>query len=240
MSYLFGKAFKYYFFPIDATGKAVTVSSEAPTAYIYSEKPSRSEVIAGTGSPLQTKSTWTTSGEGKFVSFDAVADPDPSGATPSREYWIAVKYTLETSGSVQTRIDSVYFERVLAQGSTHGVDVRFIKDAYPDIPDYISDEDLASQINVALEILKLDLEISGYKWAQVSEVYRYKLALAFKTLEFAARTQRVEERDRFDLFATDMEKLYNKAISVTVSYDSDKDGTPDLIVEKPTSIIMTR
>lgn len=232
MKYPYGKDFTHYFYPVDLDGNALDIAVTAPAIYIYRTRPTLDQARAGTGSPLETVITWSDVPGGKSIAFDAVDDPAPTQAEYEWPYYIAVNYYLTATEQKQTRIDEIILFKALAQTTSHGVTAEFIKKIYPAIPAYVTDSRIEDHTEIGLEVLKIDLEKSGFKWAQVPDARKYRLALAAKTVQLASESLRIEEGDKFDLFAKTMEALYAKSLSVSVPYDSDRDGVPDTKTEK--------
>jgi hypothetical protein len=90
--YIFGKAFKYQFYPLNDDKFVDIQAITAPDSiYIFSEQPSITEAKAGTGN-LQQISTWSDikDGNGKEIDVAAIEDPDDEAEWQRYDYWIAI------------------------------------------------------------------------------------------------------------------------------------------------------
>ena len=56
MHYTYGKSFDYLFYLQDHDGNELDASSDAPEIKLWSDRPGRDAVLAGSGTPLDRKS----------------------------------------------------------------------------------------------------------------------------------------------------------------------------------------
>ena len=238
MRYPYGKNITHYFYPVDLDGKPIGLSTDAPSIYVYKDRPTLDQARAGSGTVIESITSWSTVAYGKSIAISAIDDDNPTNAEAEHTYYVAVNYTLKAGEQIQTRIDQIYLFKALSQNSSHGVTLDIIKDIYPTIPSYIDDIKIEGHIGIGVEIVKLDLKKSGYNLAQVQDIYQYKLAIAFKTLELAAISLRKQQDDRFDLYSRDMQGLYATAIAVHVPYDQEKSGTPQATTQKSSYAVL--
>lgn len=241
MRYTFGKAFDHLFYLQDIEGNALTPSADAPAIYLYDNRPSRANVTAGSGAPIQTVVTWADVSDAKKASFAAVTDPDPSGSMFTREYWIGVKFTLATSGSVQVIIQKVWLSRAASQDSKIGTDPEYVKKICPRVGSYLTNAQIVDYIAQAFTEMRLEFEADGKKWAYLQEVNRFKLVLAYKAIELAGLGRRKREGDRHDLLAKEFSERYEKKLAeILAPYDVDGDGEVDKSNQQPSFILAVR
>lgn len=228
MRYPYGQGFSHAFNLEDPDGEILTPSADAPSVTLWLDQPSRADVINGTGTPLQTKSTWTDTDDGYVVDFDAVEDPDPANGEFVRKFWVAARFTLEVGGELLCTIQPVDIYRPGSESSPLSLTPSEVIDIYPRIAKFLTIPRIENYLAQARSEIKLEFEADGRRWGYLQEVNRYKLPLAYKTIELGAMNKSKREGDKYDLIAVKYAKRYaEKMAEVLALYDEDGDGEPD-------------
>lgn len=239
--YLYGKANTIQISLIDSDKTELVPSSDSPTIYLFNSQPSRQAAAAGTGS-IQTISSWTGAGTDRAITITAIADPEPTSATRYKEYYLAINFTLANSGQVQTLIEQIVFERVLAQADNLALNAQDAKAIYPTIGSYLSDALINNFLTGAIDDTKTELQGKGIDWVTVKNPKDFKRAIIFKAIADASLSQIQEDNDKFskryDIYSTRANKLLG---IITAVVDADNDGTPEQETKsKPSYYIMQR
>lgn len=77
MTFPFGQDITYWFYPLvdDAALSTGFPTSQTPAIYVYDNEPGRSQAAAGSGSPLQSITSWTWDAAKRGWSFTITAKP---------------------------------------------------------------------------------------------------------------------------------------------------------------------
>lgn len=226
MKYIFGKDISRQFNPTQ-NNEHISLPTQTPTIYIFASNPSRTVARAGTGAAA-TISSWTelsTFPYTRTYTITAIADPDPTGITDYKDYWEAINYVAKTAGDTLTTIRHFRLERAAGTDSKPGTTVNDLKNIYPAITSYLTDDQLTQFIGIARDEMQLELEAQGLEWSKLSDLYKTKLALAYKTIALAALSQIKEQGDRHHIRYEEFTKRGVSALkTLDLPYDADGDG----------------
>lgn len=227
--YLFGRDISRTFAPLE-NNVPISLPSQSPTIYVFDSLPSRTVAAAGTGA-VQTVSTWTANVSSPYVrtyTITAIVDPDPTGATASKQYWEALNFVLKSSGQTQTFIRTFLLERVEGQENVPGTSVEDVKAVYPSITAFLDDSDITKFLTQAVDAMKLYFEDKGMSWRRIYDLQKTKYALAYKTLALGLLTKFREPGDRLHVLSEKYDELYGKELGqITLKYDTTGAGKPD-------------
>lgn len=218
--------------------RPLKLPTQNPRIYLFTSHPSRTQGSAGT-SAIQTITAWEEKTDPPFARiyrFSEIEDPNPTSDTGYQEYWEAINFVTEASGQEQQIIRLFRVERVESSDSTHGTTRETLKEIYPKIVSYISDDDdLDDAIVTAETELETYFASRDMKWSRVYGAYKLKLAVAYKAIEVFCRGEFKEENDRHHLRMKMYEKLCSDQLGL-VAIDYRKDGSASVeVVTKPTS-----
>ncbi len=187
MPFPFGKDFAYTFYA-GSSDEYEALPTAPESIYIYQTgyRPTRAEAAAGTdnGGLLQTISTWTDSGEGKVFSVDAIDDPDPTGSNTEHTYWVVVNFKLSTGEQTQTIIRALPMRRVWAHHAAVTTSKADLQTIFPKIDDYWNDSEQDASIELAVDMVKAELNSKGFEWALIWQPDKLNHAVAYKALTF--------------------------------------------------------
>ena len=204
MGYPFGQNITYWFYPLLDNDTAVVpsaVQSQTPAIYVFDESvPSRGDAASGANS-LQTVSTWVWSSQKKAWSFtiQAINDPHPDSNIPTRTYWVALNFRLQSAGQVQTVIKPLQLERVVGHDKVVSVTEEDLRAYFPQIDAYSSDVQRKAFISQALIEIKGELRAKGYEWAKITRADRLDLCVIYKALSMVMVGQIQEPGDKFSI-----------------------------------------
>ena len=204
MGYPFGQNITYWFYPLLDNDTAVVpsaVQSQTPSIYVFDESiPNRSNAASGSGS-IQTISSWTWSAQKQAWSFtvQAVNDPYPDSNIPTRTYWIALNFILQSAGQTQTVIKPLQLERVVGHDKVVLVTEEDLRAYFPQIDAYSSDIQRKAFISQALVEIKGELRAKGYEWAKITRADRLDLCVIYKALAMVMVGQIQEPGDKFSI-----------------------------------------
>jgi len=232
--YYFGKDFTiFYKYDLEAIP-----SADAPTIAIYSEKPSKDNAQACTGtyklgSTITSWSNANTREATKTISIPAIVDPAPDSDTVEDEYYIAINYTLKASGQAQTVILPFFISRTIGQISAPEVDPADIKKLLPIIGDRLGDVELDDFIDIAVMQLKSELLKKGLRWEQVTNQSDLHLAILYKAASLAEHSEFDTVGDEHYKRYEDYNAMYATEISnLTIKVDTNQDGSPEVATKK--------
>lgn len=207
-------------------GAAVELPTQSPSIYLFDSKPTEDDAKAGTGAISAQLTTWVEDSSSPFGRTFTHTAIDKDGDDVKR-YWEAVGY-VDTSETEHVVIRSFLVGDMLETDEIPGATATTLKDIYPSIGNYVSDTDLDEILDVAEEILRLDLEAKGTNWTRVYNLQKYKLTLAFKAIELSSMGQVRRTGDRFDRRVSYFQNLYSSNLSmIKLPYDFDGTGAPD-------------
>lgn len=239
MSFPFGKAFTYTYYPLDdnenlSASDIASIESLLVAVYIFTdeEKPSRDEAISGSGA-TQTIASWSDNGNLGFdISVAALDDPDPTIIDDERDFWISINYRLEAGEQVQTILRRMRMERIRGHHKRIQVTDTDLKRVWPEIDRYT--EDITERLRYteqAISDIERDMENRRLEWSLHWRPDKLTRAAVYRTLFYAARAKQQVLGDKFNLLKEDFDKEYNQHIArLNILYDEDNDGDP--IVER--------
>lgn len=204
MGYPFGQNITYWFYPLldnDMASIPAAVQAQTPAIYIFDESvPSRADAASGYNA-IQTVSTWAWNTQKKAWSFtiSAINDPDLSSNIPTRVYWVAINFVLQSGGQNQTVIKPLQLERVVGHDKVVSVTEEDLRRYFPQIDAYSSDIQRRAFISQATEEVKASLRIKGYEWAKVTRADRLDLCVIYKALAMIMLGQVQEPGDKFSI-----------------------------------------
>lgn len=235
----FGKDLKVFFeYQLDSIP-----SSDSPSICVFSEKPTRDEAQACSGSFKvgSTISSWSdskTRPSNKLIAITAIVDPAPDSDTIEDEYYLAINYTLKASGQPQTVIRPFIINRVTAQISAPNVNPIDIKRLLPALGKRLSDIKIDDFIDIAISLIKSDLLKRGYKWEQVTNQNDLNLAILYKSASLAEYSEFLEEGDQHYTRAKDYQSQYEAEINnLVIKVDTNQDGGADAETSKSVNIL---
>jgi hypothetical protein len=222
--YIFGKAFKYQFYPLNDDKFVDIQAITAPDSiYIFSEQPSITEAKAGTGN-LQQISTWSDikDGNGKEIDVAAIEDPDDEAEWQRYDYWIAINTPLESGGDVQTIIRHLPIGRIRAHHKPVTVDNNDLQKIYSTIDTIASDVDQKNAIQLAILEAQKTLQTSGYEWGEIWEPQELNIAISYMAVGSLMREQiREPQDDWFDKAEYYEDKGLGLLKNITLKFTTD-------------------
>lgn len=231
MGYPFGQNITYWFYPLldnDTASIPAAVTSQTPAIHVFDESvPSRSNALSGSGS-LQSITSWTWNSSKKAWSFTipAVADPHPDSNIPTRTYWIALNFILQTAGQTQTVIKPLQLERIVGHDKVVSVTEENLRAYFPQVDAYSSDVQRRAYISQAVEEIKGELRAKGYEWAKITRADRLDLCVTYKALSLIMLGQIQEPADKFSIkFAEYKANFQSNLDSLKVEYQQMEAGT---------------
>jgi hypothetical protein len=242
MAYAFGQNITYWFYPLldnDTASVPSAVQSQTPAIYVFDESaPSRSDAATGSGS-LQTISTWTWNTQRRAWSFtvSAIPDPDPGSNIPTRTYWIAINFVLQSAGQIQTVIKPFQLERVVGHDKVVSVTEENLKVYFPQVEAYSSDVQRKAYISQAIEEVKGELRAKGYEWAKITRADRLDICVTYKALSLIMLGQIQEQDDKFSIKYEEYKKNFQSNLdSLKVEYQQMEAGTIE--TARPSAVIL--
>lgn len=232
MGYPFGQNITYWFYPLldnETASVPTAVQSQTPAIYVFDDGdvPSRADALAGSGS-IQTVSSWTWSSQKKAWSFtiQAINDPHPDSNIPTRTYWIALNFVLQTAGQTQTVIKPLQLERVVGHDKVVSITEEDLRSYFPQVDAYSSDVQRKAYIAQATEEIKGVLRIKGYEWAKITRADRLDLCVVYKALSMIMLGQIQEPADKFSIKYQEYKSGYQATLdSLKVEYQQMEAGT---------------
>jgi hypothetical protein len=231
MGYPFGQNITYWFYPLldnETASVSAAVTSQVPSIHVFDESaPSRSNALSGSGS-LQTVTSWAWNTSKKAWSFTipAIADPHPSSNIPTRTYWIAINFILQSAGQVQTVIKPLQLERVAGHDRVVSVTEESLRTYFPQVDAYSSDVQRQAFISQATSEVKSYLRVKGYEWAKITRPDRLDLCVVYKALAMIMLGQIQEPGDKFSIKYQEYKSNYQIAIdSLKFEYQEMEAGT---------------
>lgn len=227
--YLFGQSISRAFFALQ-DNEPVNIPSQAPTLYLFTDRPTFSAASIGTNA-LQTKAYWThsdTSPYPRYYTWDPVPNPSPNGGEYVKQYWEGINWYNDLAHQIQTIIRPLELEAAQELDSIPGTSVQDIKDVYPKIGAYLSDSELGAHLTIAIDEFKNDLEAKGIEYHQVSKLRKVKYALAYKAISVSSLSQIQEVNDKHYIRWETYDNMYRSLLSrISMPVDRDGDNLPD-------------
>lgn len=228
--YNFGEAFTYEFYVRDGQGgfEDLSTVTDSPAIYIFSDLPTRTDAINGTGA-IQTISSWSdaSANGGKTFTVASIADPDPNSSKDQYEYYIAVNYVLVNSGDTLTDIRLLPMVRARATHAPVSTAEADLQRIYSNIDDISSSGDQTSKILQAKNDIKAYLDSKGYDWAEVWEPVQLNDAVAYRALYLIMLDVMRDSADAYAIRA-DLYKQQSDAIlkGIRLKYKETYDANP--------------
>lgn len=231
MGYPFGQNITYWFYPLLDNENAIVpaaVQGQTPAVYVFDENvPSRGNAASGSGS-LQSIASWTWSTQKKAWSFtiSAISDPSPDSNIPTRTYWIALNFILQSGGQTQTVIRPLQLERVAGHDKVVSVTEENLRTYFPQVDAYSSDVQRKAYISQATEEIKGELLAKGYEWAKITRPDRLDICVTYKALAMIMLGQIQEPGDKFSIKYQEYKANYQSTLdSLKFEYQRMEAGT---------------
>lgn len=233
MRYKFGGAFTIQYYYDDGVNFAP--SNDNPTIYLFDKAPEWSTARSGTGA-LQTITSWTSHGEqnnAKEFTLSAISDPEPTGAIIERKYYLAINYTLAVSGDVITDIQEILLVRPKGFIPQKEVTTDEIKEFFPEIVSYASDDNLLAYLDIAYLEVEADFKKKGIVYKQIRNQADFYLPLVYKVISLVSQAEFREVGDRHykryeDFNLKYLDYLTDLKVEVDIDGDGDTDVTTDI------------
>jgi len=165
-----------------------------------------------------------------------IEDPEPDGTDNAQGYWLAVNFIAQASGTKQTVLQSITLERIRPTDGIPGVAASDLKDIYPAIASYITDNQLGAFLSIAQDEVRAELESKGFDWTRLFTLSKLALPIAYKTIALAALSQIKEPGDKWELrFNTFSERYDQISKAITMQQDTDLDNAPDELMKPRTT-----
>lgn len=232
-NYYFGKAFTYEFAVwSNELGEYESLSgvTDSPTVYVYNFKPTREQAINGTGSPLETITSWADNPDtkGKDITIPSLTDPQPNSERQTFDYWLAVNYVRVDSGDSILELRKLPIERPIATGEPLKVTSADLSEVFADVSKYATAAEQLSKIDLAKKMVAANLNKGGYEWASLYEPNDLNLVVVYQALamlmlesQFAGNSEFIARREAYQ------ENVDTLMKSLNVRFDEDKSGEPD-------------
>lgn len=217
MGYPFGQNITYWFYPLldnDTATIPAAVQSQTPAIYIFDENiPNRSDAASGANS-LQAITSWTWSAQKRAwsLTIPAINDPHPDSNIPTRTYWIALNFILQTAGQIQTVIKPLQLERVVGHDRVVSVNEENLRAYFPQVDAYSSDVQRKAYISQATEEVKGTLRLKGYEWAKITRPDRLEMCVIYKALAMIMLGQIQEPSDKFSIKYEEYKTSFNTSL----------------------------
>jgi hypothetical protein len=243
MKYVYGKSFSRMFYAVQ-DGFPLALPSQTPAIYVFRNYPSVSDAKNGTGS-VATASAWTqssTSPYGNTYIVPAIDNPDTTNLLPPEwTYYEAINFVTTSSGQTQTIIRSFELQIPENFDSLPGTTYTDLQNVYPSITSYFTAGQLTTFITDAETELKIELEGKGLKYWQHRDLFKVKLALAYKAIANACLANFKDVGDRFyKRYEVYAEKYSALMAQIDLPVDVNKDGVNDGAVQAKPSFVFVR
>ena len=225
--YLFGKALTFTYYPIESDGTAI-VPNALSSAYVFEDKPDRTDALAGTGA-LQTLGSWSDIGDGGYsIAVTGIDDPDPDGDNYERSYWIVFNYTLTAAEQVQTDIVEMVLARPVGYGAELSIDTTDLESFFPKIDGFLSGDEQLNLIDEAIAHVKAVLRSKRWEYWMITEPEELRQAAIWRALYMSALSLIATGDEGLDVLLENARAEYQTAIArIDIELDTDLDGEPD-------------
>jgi hypothetical protein len=237
--YPFGTDFTLPFTPF-ADGVEAALPSQTAELFVYTSRPSRTQVLAETGHTYTTTVSVVAGATSFSFAVTSIDDPAPSAEQPSQRYWYAVKFKLDTDEDQQIVIRELFMERVSGQSKTLTVTPQDLITTWKAVASFHSAEAMLNAISVENTLIRARMKSKGYEWAQLFRPDFLKNALIFAALALLMEGEAHEDYE-------ELVKQWRKAsidladmISGEIPVDSDDDGEPDTVVAASNFVVVSR
>lgn len=233
MAYSFGADFTFWFYPLvdDAPAEVpAAVQSQTPAIYIFQDTPpSRAAAADGTGAVQSITSwTWNSAKNGWSFSVDGIDDPDPTGGSSLRTYWLAINFKLSSGEQTQTVLRAVELERPAGHLKAVEVTDSDLRRVYAQVDAYSTEAQRRQFVQLGLDQVKAALKAKGFKWGQLTRPDELKLAVIYRALAMLFLGQIESPGDKFSGLYDQFVGLAQVQLDgLSIEYDSDKDGKAD-------------
>jgi hypothetical protein len=192
--------------------------------YLYSEKPTREDALAGTGA-IGSAITLTVASSKLTGTIPAIDDPDPDGNVRTLTYWVAANFIKKTGGQEETLIRPIKLSRADAHDVEIGVAVDSVLSILPDLDGYLGSVEINGIILAATSEIKEDITAKGIEWASVHDPEQLYWVVLWRSLELVSDSQILVEGDRWDRARDRFEKRYTQTLSnLKLKYEADASG----------------
>lgn len=210
--YLFGRENTFNVYLWADTDRVSTIPTQTVTAYVFRDNPSREQASAGTDA-VETVSHSHVSNNFISLTIPAIDDPYPNGTDPYEDYYIAVKFKLNTSEQTQIVIRRYRLEKAVAKDELIGVTKDRVEAIFPEIYKYLSEAELQSIIDLAQFNVMSDLKRDGYKWSMINRPSELFDLLFLRVLKSVYASQVQRQGDRFVFNFEQAKEDYANALS---------------------------
>lgn len=240
--YWFGSSISREFYPLQA-GEPYPLPTQNPSIYLFSSQPSAEDALSGTGA-FRTVSSWSQSSITPYratYTLDPIAPPSEA-ATKCLGFWESVKIVAAAGGSAQAVLRYFVLKRPEATDADPATSPDDLKDIYPGIGAYITDDEIPNYLADAREELKIELEGRGLSWARIGKLNKARLVLAYKTIALASFSQFQTQGDRHWVRWQEFTTKYKALLDdLKLPYDTDGNGEPDAKAQPNyTSVVISK
>lgn len=246
MPFSFGRDFTYTFIPLreeiaSDTFEDLASVTDAPSIYIFTDRPSRTDARAGTGAQ-QTVSVWLNleNGIGKKFTIAAIDDPDENGSKDKYEYYIAINFTLKDSEQVQTVIRLLPIQRIKAHASQAEPTQSDLNSIQSNLDSHFTPSEIDNSIKTAVRLVKSSLHGNGFVWSEIWNPDVLRDAISFKALELLALGEKSPGNSWDEKHLEFKNMAASLLTSVQLQIDPDGDGAPSEEIKQTTTIRLIR
>jgi hypothetical protein len=239
MKYTYGKSFSRVLYPIQ-DGSPLQLPTQNPTIYIFRDYPGVTNALSGNGA-LQTISAWsqsTTPPYGCTYTVAAINNPDINSFVAGWTYYEAINFVATAAGQTQVIIRAFELEILEELDSVPGTTYIDLSNVYPSITSYFAANVLTTFISDAETEMRIELEAKGFKYHQYYNLFKVRLALAYKAIANACLANFKEVGDKFyKRYEVYSEKYTGLMGQLDLPVDTRNTGTPDGTVKGASSTI---
>lgn len=232
MPFKFGNDIAYKFYPlkdeVNSDNSFDITKFGTPAIYLFTDKPSRADALAGT-SAVQTISSWTNTsdGKGKQFTITAIDDPDTDASLKNYSYWLAINFVLQSGEQTQTVMRMLPVKRVSAHHSTAMPTVEDLEAIHPNISEYFLNNTIEAALENALSLIKLKLKVAGWDYAMIWNPDELRLCVAYKAMAELSLSQMAGGGTWIDKHREYKSTYESMLKEIEFLVDIDKDGEPD-------------
>ena len=238
--YSFGRDIAYKLYTTEDGIELAPLPNQTITAYVFREQVSREDSISGDGAIATITYSHLLATHANIIQFTipAIDDPFPNTITQIYYYWISINFVIKTGEQVQTITRSLPMSRAVGHDKTIGVTASQIVNIYPDVYQYLSEDQVTSIIAMASKNLVNDLKNKGYAWANIHRPDQLYDALLFKSLDYVYASQVQRQGDKFAFLYEKAKQSYESIIAnLNLSFDDSLAGAQTSQI-RPSGIIL--
>jgi len=220
---LFGKDFPYRFTPFQGDEQVRDIPAHTAKALIYSQEPSRSQVIAEEGAEATYTAEWVAGAKHVEFQIAGIPDPDPSSDTVNATYFIAIKFRTDSDVGEGEQLD-IFALPLARPGGTDSeltVTIEDCRQKYSKITTLFSPEDIETEIANQISNAKVMLKGRGFGWAELVEPSQLKSVIAYSTIAALMIGDTLGSGDKFSevsaYFKGEAEKILKQ---LNIAYDA--------------------